>query len=79
MNPQLLCGNGTHVTVTLGASPPAGGSPVPDHPNTYRIPGTFLGVQNYATQFRAENRPMPWPPGALLCRDVAAELSPLAA
>jgi K+-transporting ATPase ATPase C chain len=55
LNPQLLYGNGMQVTVAPGAPPPAGSTPVPGHPNTYIIPGSYLGVQNYAAQFRAEN------------------------
>ena len=54
-NPQLITGNGTQVTVAPGATPPPGSAPVPGHPNTYYVPGTYLGVQNYAAQFRAEN------------------------
>jgi K+-transporting ATPase ATPase C chain len=55
LNPQLLTGNGTLVTVAPGATPPPGSVPVPGQPNTYRIPGTYLGVANYAARFRAEN------------------------
>jgi K+-transporting ATPase ATPase C chain len=28
---------------------------VPGKPNTYSVPGTYLGVQNYVEQFRQEN------------------------
>jgi K+-transporting ATPase ATPase C chain len=34
---------------------PAGATPVPGQPDTYYVPGTYLGVQNYAQQFRQEN------------------------
>jgi potassium-transporting ATPase KdpC subunit len=54
-NPQLLNGNGSEVTVAPGAPPPAGGIPVPGKPNTYEIPGSYLGITTYATLFRQEN------------------------
>ena len=54
-NPELLTGNGTQVTVAPGASPPAGGTPVPGKPNTYEVPGSYLGITTYANLFRQEN------------------------
>lgn len=54
-NPQLLAGNGGDVTVAPGATPPPGGTPVPGKPNTYYVPGSYLGVTTYADQFRKEN------------------------
>jgi K+-transporting ATPase ATPase C chain len=54
-NPQLLSGNGTEVTVTPGSTPPAGGTPVPGKPNTYYVPGSYLGITTYANLFRKEN------------------------
>ena len=54
-NPQLLNGNGSDVTIAPGATPPPGGTPVPGKPNTYHVPGSYLGVLTYAEQFRSEN------------------------
>jgi K+-transporting ATPase ATPase C chain len=54
-NPQLLSGNGSTVTLTPGAAPPPDSTPVPGKPHTYYIPGSYLGVTNYAKQFRQEN------------------------
>ncbi len=54
-NPHLLSGNGTEVTVAPGATPPPGATPVPGKPNTYYVPGSYLGVTTYADQFRKEN------------------------
>ena len=54
-NPQLLYGNGTQVTVSAGEHPPAGATPVPGKPNTYYVPGSYLGVVAYAKLFREEN------------------------
>jgi K+-transporting ATPase ATPase C chain len=54
-NPELLFGNGSQVTVAPGASPPAGSTPVPGKPNTYYVPGSYLGITTYATLFRKEN------------------------
>jgi len=54
-NPQLLNGNGSEVTVTQGTPAPSGGTPVAGKKNTYYVPGTYLGVRNYADQFRQEN------------------------
>jgi K+-transporting ATPase ATPase C chain len=54
-NPQLLAGNGTQVTVAPGATPPPGGTPVAGKPNTYDVPGSYLGITTYADQFRNEN------------------------
>lgn len=52
---QLINGNGTEVTIAKGAPVPAGATPVPGKANTYYVPGTYLGVKNYAQQFRQEN------------------------
>lgn len=54
-NPQLINGNGSEVTITPGATPPPGGTPVAGKDNTYYVPGSYLGVKNYADQFRQEN------------------------
>jgi K+-transporting ATPase ATPase C chain len=54
-NPQLLTGNGTEVTVAPGQAPPVGSTPVPGKPNTYFVPGSYLGVITYARLFRMEN------------------------
>ncbi len=54
-NPQLVDGNGSEVTVAAGATPPPNGTPVAGKPNTYYVPGSYLGVKNYAEQFRTEN------------------------
>jgi K+-transporting ATPase ATPase C chain len=54
-NRQLIDGNGSEVTVAQGAPPPSGGTPVPGQPNTYVIPGTYLGVKTYAELFRKDN------------------------
>jgi K+-transporting ATPase ATPase C chain len=52
---QLINGNGTEVIITKGTPVPAGATPVPDKANTYYVPGTYLGVKNYAQHFRQEN------------------------
>lgn len=54
-NPQLIEGNGSEVTVAAGATPPPNSTPVAGKPNTYYVPGSYLGVKNYAEQFRQEN------------------------
>lgn len=54
-NPQLISGNGSVVTIAPGATPPPGSTPVPGKPNTYDVPGSYLGVKAYADQFRQEN------------------------
>jgi potassium-transporting ATPase KdpC subunit len=54
-NPQLITGNGSEVTVQAGTPPPSGGTPVAGKPNTYDVPGSYLGVKAYAEQFRREN------------------------
>ncbi|MGO8949930.1 MAG: potassium-transporting ATPase subunit C [Ktedonobacterales bacterium] len=54
-NPQLLYGNGSDVTVAPGTPPPAGATPVAGKPNTYYVPGSYLGVVTYAKLFREEN------------------------
>jgi K+-transporting ATPase ATPase C chain len=52
---QLINGNGTEVALAKGTPVPAGATPVAGKPNTYDVPGTYLGVKNYAEQFRQEN------------------------
>jgi K+-transporting ATPase ATPase C chain len=52
---QLINGNGTEVALAKGTPVPAGATPVAGKPNTYYVPGTYLGVKNYAEQFRQEN------------------------
>jgi K+-transporting ATPase ATPase C chain len=52
---QLINGNGTEVTIAQGTPVPANATPVPGKANTYYVPGTYLGVKNYAEQFRQEN------------------------
>lgn len=54
-NGQLQTGNGSQVTIAKGTPVPAGATPVAGKSNTYYVPGTYLGVQNYADQFRKEN------------------------
>jgi K+-transporting ATPase ATPase C chain len=54
-NAQLVEGNGSEVTVAPGTPAPSGGTPVPGKPNTYNVPGTYLGVKTYAELFRKEN------------------------
>jgi K+-transporting ATPase ATPase C chain len=54
-NPQLIDGNGSEVTVAPGATPPLNGTPVAGKDNTYYVPGSYLGIKNYAEQFRQEN------------------------
>jgi K+-transporting ATPase ATPase C chain len=54
-NPQLIEGNGSEVTVAAGATPPPGATPVAGKANTYYVPGSYLGVKNYAEQFRQDN------------------------
>lgn len=54
-NSQLTGGNGTQVTITAGTPVPANATPVAGKKNTYYVPGTYAGVQNYADQFRKEN------------------------
>src|SRR5215831_17415054 len=61
-NPHLLAGNGSDVTVAPGATPPPGGTPEPGKPNTYYVPGSYLGVTTYADQFRKENNLSPQTP-----------------
>jgi potassium-transporting ATPase KdpC subunit len=52
---QLVSGNGSEVTVAAGTPTPVGATPVAGKKDTYYVPGTYLGVQNYADQFRKEN------------------------
>ena len=54
-NAQLTGGNGTQVTITAGTPVPTNATPVAGKKNTYYVPGTYAGVQNYADQFRKEN------------------------
>ena len=54
-NGALLNGNGTTVTLGSGTPVPANATPVAGQKNTYSIPGTYLGINNYAAQFRKEN------------------------
>src|SRR5258708_6780250 len=54
-NSQLINGNGSQVTIAKGTPVPAGATPVAGQANTYYVPGTYLGVKNYADQFRKEN------------------------
>jgi potassium-transporting ATPase KdpC subunit len=54
-NAQLIQGNGTEVTVAAGTPAPADSTPVAGKPHTYYVPGSYLGVKNYAEQFRQEN------------------------
>lgn len=54
-NGQLINGNGSEVTITAATPVPAGATPVAGKKNTYYVPGTYLGVQNYVDQFRKEN------------------------
>lgn len=52
---QLIGGNGSTVTVAKGTPVPANATPVPGKADTYNVPGTYLGVQAYADQFRKDN------------------------
>lgn len=54
-NSALINGNGSQVTIAKGTPVPANATPVAGQANTYYIPGTYLGVKNYADQFRKEN------------------------
>jgi K+-transporting ATPase ATPase C chain len=54
-NGSLINGNGSQVTIAKGTPVPANATPVAGQANTYYIPGTYLGVKNYADQFRKEN------------------------
>jgi K+-transporting ATPase ATPase C chain len=54
-NSQLINGNGSTVTIGPGTPVPANATPVAGQKNTYYIPGSYLGVANYADQFRKEN------------------------
>jgi potassium-transporting ATPase KdpC subunit len=54
-NAQLIGGNGSEVTVAAGTPVPAASTPVAGKPGTYYVPGSYLGVKNYAEQFRQEN------------------------
>ncbi len=54
-NAQLIQGNGTEVTVAAGTPAPADSTPVAGKPGAYYVPGSYLGVKNYAEQFRQEN------------------------
>jgi potassium-transporting ATPase KdpC subunit len=52
---QLINGNGSEVTIAQGTPVPPNATPVAGKKDTYYVPGTYLGVQNYADQFRKEN------------------------
>lgn len=54
-NPQLINGNGSEVTVQAGATPPPNATPVAGKPNTFYVPGSYLGTKTYAEQFREIN------------------------
>jgi len=54
-NGALINGNGHEVTITTGTPVPAGAMPVAGKKDTYYVPGNYLGVKNYAEQFRKEN------------------------
>ncbi len=54
-NAALIDGNGTTVTIAKGKPVPANATPVAGQKNMYYVPGTYLGVKNYADQFRKEN------------------------
>jgi K+-transporting ATPase ATPase C chain len=54
-NSALINGNGSQVTIGQGTPVPANAKPVPGQKSTYYVPGTYLGVKNYAEQFRKEN------------------------
>ncbi|GCE16533.1 potassium-transporting ATPase subunit C [Dictyobacter kobayashii] len=54
-NGSLLNGNGSQVVITKGTPVPANATPVAGKKNTYYVPGTYLGVNNYADQFRKDN------------------------
>jgi K+-transporting ATPase ATPase C chain len=52
---SLINGNGSEVTLAKGTPVPANATPVAGKANTYYVPGTYLGVQNYVDQFRKDN------------------------
>ncbi len=54
-NSALLNGNGSQITISPGTPIPANATPIAGQKNTYYVPGTYLGVKNYAQQFREEN------------------------
>lgn len=54
-NGALINGNGSQITIAKGTPVPANATPVPGQKNSYYVPGTYLGVKNYADQFRKEN------------------------
>jgi len=56
---SLINGNGSEVTIAQGTPVPAGATPVAGKKDTYYVPGTYLGVKNYADQFRQENNLAP--------------------
>jgi K+-transporting ATPase ATPase C chain len=58
----LINGNSTTVTIAKGTPVPANATPVAGQNNTYSVPGTYLGVKNYAEQFRQENGLAPGTP-----------------
>ncbi len=61
-NAKLISGNGSEVTIAQGTPVPAGATPVAGKANTYDVPGNYLGVQNYAAQFRKDNGLAPGTP-----------------
>ncbi len=54
-NGALFNCNGSDVVVANGTPVPANATPEPGKKDTYYVPGTYLGVKNYADQFRQEN------------------------
>lgn len=54
-NAHLITGNSSQVTIGPGTPIPVGATPVAGKKDTYNIPGTYAGVQNYVEQFRQEN------------------------
>lgn len=54
-NAALTDGNGSEVTLAKGTPVPANATPVAGKKDTYYVPGTYLGVKNYAELFRKEN------------------------
>ncbi len=58
----LINGNSTTVTIAQGTPVPANATPVAGQKSTYSVPGTYLGVKNYAEQFRQENGLAPGTP-----------------
>ncbi|GAC1498823.1 MAG: K(+)-transporting ATPase subunit C [Ktedonobacteraceae bacterium] len=61
-NGALINGNGSDVTIAKGTPVPAGATPEAGKKDTYSVPGSYLGVKNYADQFRKENGLAPTTP-----------------